>query len=1035
MADQLGKDLKGAVGAAEGAQRQSILERLGEPSTTPQAPSPTGMQPEQQNQLWDQANPPSDPTTKRIGNILRQLQEDDGHAGMTEKYGVPEGGDVLSGLSNFFAKLKPSSARGFADSLGLPADIIDGAAAYYKEHPIEGLATKIPVVGGMLAAARGLTNKPPEGSTFEAGGSKNIRRLAGKVGIDTTLPSERGDTSHSGAWAESLGYAVGGALPFSPIGAGAGVARAVASRAPMMAAETIGKSGLKDIALSTAAGGTGRVLADELTERGTPGSKAAEAGGMVAGGALAGGAVAGTKILLTAGMQALHNSATPGIWNLLKGGELGAGGLMRGVSDDPKLAAETALRLGGKAGASELGVPEGFQVPSFAASMDLPIQALGHRVVTKEQFANGEYRKILENNEWLMRGLLTEPGQPGFEETAGFLQQLNQNSIAVKQKLIDNAVKQADVDLEVATKGASLDPDAIEGIKRGYEMDLRGRLVDAWSNANASTQAEFMSARSMGLDQATIPTTRLYDRLADLMSDAITKGMQDHFPQGVLNPIYHKPPLTMMDGRTGGIAAGDITQNYVLGQTAPWERIQGLYNNVNDALATELRKTRPDPVKLGFLNQIQDEVTTSMKDMRMGGKFAPGALPTRLQRALDSAQENRELFVDSPVGSLLGFDKGGMIDPDAGMSIKRWLGNGPQTQAKVNALYDAVGSQSVLGGVHPADALNASIQGFLRQEFADAYRKGGVKAAAKWMDNNDAVMDSSQFTGLKDEFRTALNSRSVAEKMFGDVQPDIDAIRLGRAEAFLNSDPETAFQKALTGPSKFTATREMVQDLKMDPTGRALQGFGNMAFDRMVATASLVNPLNQPGRSFLGASVDEYYKANQGMFNAIGRELPGFRERVESFRNMALAMDRIMAVPKDIPLSAREIEIAGSGMAVLIGKISGAWLGRQFDTGTIQVPGIMSQAVGGAVGRVTKTMKTEQAQALLSRAMIEPELFAQLMQPLKTKEAADMFNMLTEPYILSAPAVVKGTVEQRTEPQQPMEEKRGLFFMPGEAPK
>lgn len=959
------------------------------------APDPQGATP---------VAPTHDHGAADLASMLSFVNGTDSHAGTSNRYAIPPTEGTLEGIGHFFRAAGQSAKRGLADQLGFPIDTVNSMSRFYTAQGVD--------------PNTGMSYGPPGNPTSITipGGADTIRRLAGKIGIDTNLPSETGDVSNPAHWGEALGYAGGASALFMPGSAiGAGLKAGAGITKPLIAA---GMRMLKDSALNLLAGGGGRELADTLES--ATGSKAAEAVGNIAGTAgtslAVGGAITAARLLQVAGLHALEKSGIPQVSQLIRG-TFNPGATLRNVADNPEQAAKNALAGGGIAGPGE-ALPEGFQTPAATASMDTPTQALMHVVAGKDAEFNAQYRQLLTHNENVLQNM--QPSGAGTGDVAAHLQNLQAARVSAKEELLNQSVDQADRDLQIATKDSTYNPDESPNLKRAYESNLKNQLTYAWAESTAATRAEFEAAKAAGLDKATVPTTRLYDKLADMMSEHIQSGMADkHFPTEPLKTLYEPAnPLRLFD--SGGHPVGNLSESYMLSQTEPWQRIQGLYNDIDSQLH-QLMRQGGDPIKQQWLMRMQDETLATMRDMRMeGGKFAPGTLPAALQNALNSAAENRRLFVDSPVGKLLGFNNEGLLLPDAGTSIKQWLGNSPSTMQKVQSMFDAVGQQSLVLGQHPANALKQNMDNMLRQEFTDNYRQGGVKAAGRWLENNNALLEHPQFQPLQDEFRQSLNNRTVAESLQATTPKDIADIRRNRAELFLKGEPGQELDSALARGDKFTATREIIQDLKQDPTGKAMEGFANMAFERMMGKASQANPGGFPGGNFSGAQAAKYFNENKGMFDAINREIPGFSDRAQQWVNGAQMMDRIQAKPQGIPLDKSEVELSLTGLGGLMARIVGADIGRKLGTGTIQVPGITSRLAQTVYNQFASKLPADRAAALISRAMIEPETFAKLMSPMTTPQAAQETSLLLQPYMLSAPSVIYNTQQQHQNPQKPM---------------
>lgn len=971
-------------------------------------------------------------------------------AGIADRYPVPPQPESVSAVGHFFSWLPQASARGLAEQVGMPIDTLNSAANFYAHNPaaIGGLDSGGPPIDWTGSQTTG--GAMPANETMPAipGGTDTVRHLMGSIGIPTATPAEMGDHSKSAQWASMMGQVFGGASPFSAASLVRTGGKVAATEAARVAAEQAGgiaatgggvmpymaplaKTAGKDAAMLTFSGVLGKELADSAF--GPPGSEGVKG---AAGVALAPAVVVAIKALASAGLSITGHSSNP-IFSQIFNGNMNASGMLRSMSDDP---AAASANVKGARSSLSVDLPEGFQVPNGTASQDAALQTLQQSLQAKNAKLDQTIRGQVVNNENILAGQANLTGDE-LENANNWVAKSQNDQLAAKQGLIDNAVENAKRDRAAAEKGANLTPESAKFLDETAMDNLRQHLKDAWANASAYTQAQFASV-AQGLRGLNVPMNRFYDRMSAMMAEASNAGLKTSFPEKVIADLYKDgKPLNMFDN--AGIVKGTPAENY-LGGTAPWQRMQGLYNNIDNEISNII-KAGGDPVKAQYLMRIQQEVLETMKDFRLSsGAFAKqGTLPADLDLAIKSAQENRRLFIDSPVGQVLGMNKNGMPMQNAEVDIRRWLGNSPETVNKVQSMYDAVAQQpNVLGaGRHPADAMKQEMDGWLRQQFADAFRSGGSAKAQQWLETNSGVLQHQGFRATKAEFEAAVKSGSFAEELGGNKsapQLELDRLRKNSLQQFMDNEPEqkldVLFRTGRQGPStQRTNAQEILEALGKDPTGRATEGMGELAMQRLIVEAKAPNPGNIPGKQFSSAAADNFYANNKPVFDEIGKSIPGFDQRVQQQLNGFRTVDKIMSNP-GVTLNRSELDFSATGLARIMAQVAAARLGRDLHTGTIQVPGIFSRLGGGLVDKLMSNIPNNRAADLLAKAMVDPETFQQLMMPLRGNEHA--YNLFLEPYIQAAPGIVKGTYDEYNSPdvqqRPPPTRLDGKIIVPGQ---
>lgn len=400
--------------------------------------------------------------------------------------------------------------------------------------------------------------------------------------------------------------------------------------------------------------------------------------------------------------------------------------------------------------------------------------------------------------------------------------------------------------------------------------------------------------------------------------------------------------------------------------TATPKAMHQFYSKLGSRMA-EVSVSPGQANKMRILSDIRDAVLEDLK--------ATGAGPD-YEEAIRFSEELNEMFTKGALGKVLGFQRGNATE--ASMFLDKLLGSG--------------GEEAVLGLrqlLKASPDAESSIVDLIKTRFAlTAVGKNNRinrKAAERFMGKYRRVLNV--FPDLKSELTVAAQKQSKLDDLVGatdlsDVSP---LIRQRTAAAtFLGADPGDEMAKLLktarSGGKTTRYLREMVDECKKDPTGKASLGLKNGLIGELLEESrSKASAMEDPltglhmvsGRAFL-----EKLNRLSGSLIKSGamteKEVSRLRRIGTAFKNIETEM-RAGAREK---LIVDKPGIILETVARLFGARWGAKLGGVSPGGQIQSAGIGAGLSKWIANHITK----DEAKILLVQATRDDEIYADLLK-------------------------------------------------------
>lgn len=947
----------------------------------------------------DQQQVPILPTSaSKTAKWAKALQDEQNHPATA--YAVPPSDGVFSELGNAARWIPSVMARGATDFIdeGVVSPI-NALSRWMSTHPL---------APGNLQEAMANNFGPTDSDVSPVANPQNpitprpVGRLAGAIGINTQQPSDVGDTSWGARTVENLGYVAGATLPGQVfrIGHYADAAEKAVTLAGKVTAPMAAM--LHDQFMPLWTWGLGREMGGEIGYQ-EGGKEGQESGRAI------GGAIGAAKTLITAGtLSALKNTNS---WFRTHIAEImNPAERMKAMADDPAQALAN-LEAGGKS------VPSGFHEPVSSLTMDEGLLAFEQQIAHTDRTFNGQWRLGRRNNEAAVQEAMNPVAQGTAGDAYAAVQDAQKRRVAATEERISQAVEDAERAFEAAVKGAGpggVDPKAASAY-------FKGALIEARNDRHALTQYDMQVAREASAGYKT-NTTRVFDDIHNLMSERVKNLIPEKdFPYDVLKDWYHKDPRGLFEKGTG-VPINPPAESVAVPKTVDTEQIFNMRKAVDDAFMRESRYGGND-TKAGYLARIRDSLDNALLSSRNpNGTFRFGAkedtIPAALKNAINSAQEENEIFNKGVVGRVLGVNKDGLPLVDPGSEIKFMLGNSSSNTSQVKQMFDAVAAKQAMenNGMlvqHPADTMRDALVAHLRQDFYNAAAQG-PKSANQWRTNMDRVLNGpgAQFDHLRQEIDTALNQRDLASQVHVQGGQELTDLRNSQAGLFLRADPGKELDKALRSRDQYGATKDLIGDVMRDPTGRAMEGFANMASARMFQAAT------NPSGTFNALAGQRYLRDNAQHIKAIDDVYPGFQDRLERVSNALAVLQRGSVRPDTVPMSVAERSLMVTGLGKLGARILGAMAGHRLSHflemgGNIQIPGMGSALGASAFDRFVKDLPLAKGQEILQDAFRDKDLMAALLRPQTSPQAAVQLQHVMEPYLLLTPEMLSSSFDQQ----------------------
>ena len=347
--------------------------------------------------------------------------------------------------------------------------------------------------------------------------------------------------------------------------------------------------------------------------------------------------------------------------------------------------------------------------------------------------------------------------------------------------------------------------------------------------------------------------------------------------------------------------------------------------------------------------------------------------------ARDFSRKMNETFRQGPVGQLIDTTSGAPTIP-AEMTLPRLVGAG--------GVRGGVAERSIMEATGESPAASAAIQDYLMRSLRDraVTAEGRIRpeAASSWMRRNEALLE--QYPDIRKTLTDALAAQTRAEGIEG-VQTTISREMRTATETplgrFLGGDPTDAVARVFKAENPTEVAVSLRRSAARDSSGKALAGLRGAFVDDLFARARSVTP---DGEVFSGSVIVDALKNPQqrGAFEAVlgADDL----KRLEQIGKEFTALERARG---DLPSVGGVVGDMPSKILDSVARIAGAKFGAFIGGGSAGSSLQSASMMSSRFRDWSRSLTTDRAEKLLSRAVTDPELFATLMRENRTVRQQD----------------------------------------------
>lgn len=347
--------------------------------------------------------------------------------------------------------------------------------------------------------------------------------------------------------------------------------------------------------------------------------------------------------------------------------------------------------------------------------------------------------------------------------------------------------------------------------------------------------------------------------------------------------------------------------------------------------------------------------------------------------ARDFSRKMNETFRQGPVGQLIDTTSGAPTIP-AEMTLPRLVGAG--------GVRGGVAERSIMEATGESPAARAAIQDYLMRSLRDraVTAEGRIRpeAATAWIRRNEALLE--QYPDIRKNLEDALAAQTRAEGLQG-VQTTISREMRTAAETplarFLGGDPTDAVARVFKAENPTEVAVSLRRAAARDSSGQALAGLRGAFVDDLLARARGVTP---DGEVFRGSVIVDALKNPQqrGAFEAVlgADDL----KRLEQIGKEFTALERTRG---DLPSVGGVVGDMPSKILDSVARIAGAKFGAFIGGGSAGSSLQSASMMSSRFRDWSRSLTTDRAEKLLSRAVTDPELFATLMRENRTVRQQD----------------------------------------------
>lgn len=883
---------------------------------------------------------------------------------------------MFQDLMNFAKFVGHGAVRGSAEAFGMPVDSWNYAADFLKNHPYaENIMLGLPLTSPLVAAQKlaGHTKIP-------AGGAETFKKAFEAGGAPTSTPEQEKNMTMAAKWGDVFGEFGGANLPFIWAAPEKMVIQGVKKTVPNIVRLAMSKHPVTETFHDLVAGvlgpGLGAVTGEEIA-----GPEHEDIGKALGAGILG---------LRYAPIEAAYKASKAGAsW---MHGLLGLGTGAKTKVSESLIRSAQDLPTAAKNIESVPPLSPGAKIPVDIKSKDEGLLALRRTVMAKDAELSGNYRDMQKATaEALNRDASFSPS--GYTDVHSWLAAKQKDFETLVNKRQSQAVEEAERAVETAFQGIS--PNQIEAntVKNAYATSLRRQLLLARDDAEAVVNAKWNKVDK----NLPVNMNAVYDELSTMEAEHKGRPGQSaqRFPTEFADRFYEVDKQGTKTPKFGPV-------------TRLQEAID-LHSEVSQAIREESAKDAPDRVYMAYLTRLSKALQGAKEAM-------PAAQLEAVKDANNATKTFHQTFSQGPVGQALGHDVPGAPDVFPGDTIRHFLSQGPAGIDNFDKLMRAVAQRTgKTSPLSPTSDMPTLLRKYIRQDFYDHAMANGVfnmNAARQWMRNNSAPL--LHFADVRKELEGAIASKGAAVAADVAKKQSLDNLRKNRASLFLQGNPGKLFNGAVIANDKYKATKELLSFTKDDPTGRATEGLGQMAFDHMMANALTFDNSTMDLQRINGFQVNKWHDENKGVIKALDEALPGIAARFKRIADTARYLEGFNVDPKIVQ---EEGHAAGLMLRDVMARIMGANIFTRFGYkgGSIQTAAIGSQAFKQLAARLTP----DKAMELFRNAMVDPALFKALTTEV-TEKNIDLQIRILQPYMYSMgiPMVQPVFEEQRRSSSQ-----------------
>ena len=446
-----------------------------------------------------------------------------------------------------------------------------------------------------------------------------------------------------------------------------------------------------------------------------------------------------------------------------------------------------------------------------------------------------------------------------------------------------------------------------------------------------------------------VNTAPLFERFAKLVNDTPVTGQDDI-------PAYARQFL----------GQGEAKQLEETVSPATLQRMRSRLLEMERLAYREGRRTEGSTI-----GKIADDILETMNSIPdITGPYAV---------ARDFTRKLNQTFREGPIKALTRTEDSSSFIPEE-LTLSRLLGAG--------GVGGGVAERSIMEATGESPAARAAIQDYLMRSLRDraVTAEGRIRpeAASSWMRRNEALLE--QYPDIRKNLEDALAAQTRAEGL-QSVQTTISREMRTAAETplgrFLGGDPTDAVARVFKAENPTEVAVSLRRSAARDSSGKALAGLRGAFVDDLFARARSVTP---DGEVFSGSVIVDALKNPQqrGAFEAVlgADDL----KRLEQIGKEFTALERTRG---DLPSVGGVVGDMPSKILDSVARIAGAKFGAFIGGGSAGSSLQSASMMSSRFRDWSRSLTTDRAEKLLSRAVTDPELFATLMRENRTVRQQD----------------------------------------------